>query len=508
MHSVKRSGLMLATATKQFTRSVAVSSSVVTNGESNLKSLMEIPGPSSLPVIGQLHHFMPGGSLYKTDGVNSTVMYERYGPIVRVAGFFGAPSVVLLYDAEAASQVLRGENLMPTRPGFISLGYFRNNYRKQNGLPPDAPTGLLTEHGEIWKKFRSTVNPILLHLKTSELYTNSLTRVAEDMIERMRTIRNEKNMLEGNFDVEMNLWALESIAVVALGDRLNCLDPNLPEESPAKKLLQMIHDIFKISEKLDFKPSLWRYVSTPNYRKAMKLYDDQMNLSKHFIAEAVKTFASKKTSTHEKGILEKLLDIDEYVAVTVANDLIFAGVDSTANTMTAILYFLAKNPDKQKKLREEILTDKEKRPYLRACIKESMRLMPVVSINVRVTTKEYNILGYKLPKDTYVASMHKALCKMEKHFPEPEKYIPERWLTEKDDPLFHRNAHPFAFTPFGFGTRMCIGRRIAELEMEIFLAKVVENFEMEWFGPPMEARMRSINYTIGPYNFIFKDVNK
>lgn len=41
--------------------------------------------------------------------------------------------------------------------------------------------------------------------------------------------------------------------------------------------------------------------------------------------------------------------------------------------------------------------DKEKRPYLRACMREAIRIMPVVSGNIRKTSKEYNILGYTIP---------------------------------------------------------------------------------------------------------------
>ncbi|XP_023951078.2 cytochrome P450 CYP12A2 isoform X1 [Bicyclus anynana] len=508
MQTVRRSVLTLATVSKKFTRSVAVNSaSVVTNDESNLKSWKEIPGPSSLPIIGQLLHFLPRGSLH--ENFVTTVLYDQYGPIVKIDGFFGSPSIVLLFDAEASAQILRGENWMPIRTSFQSLDYFRQNFYKRRGAAPDEPTGLISDQGDVWKKFRSTVNPILLQPKTIKLYTNSLTEVAEDMVKRMRSIRNENNMLNGNFDFEMNLWALESIGVVALGGRLNCFDPNLPQDSPARKLIQTVHDIFTTADRLDFKPNLWRYFSTPTFKKAMKLYEDQINISEYFVAKAIKEFKSKsQRSTEEKGVLEKLLEINEKVAVIMASDMLFAGVDTASNTMTGTLYLLAKNPDKQKKLREEILSEKEKRPYLKACIKESMRMMPVVAGNLRVTTKEYNILGYKIPKGTHVSFVHQALSNMEKHFPEPEKYIPERWITEKTDPLFHGNAHPFAWNPFGFGVRMCIGRRIAELEIETFLAKVIENFEVEWFGPPLQTRPSSLNYTAGPYNFIFKDVKK
>ncbi|XP_052737995.1 cytochrome P450 CYP12A2 [Bicyclus anynana] len=507
MQTVRRSVLSLATAGKEFTRSVAVNSAaVVTNDDNNLKSWKEIPGPSSLPIIGQLLHFLPRGSLH--ENFVTSVLYDQYGPIVKI-GFFGSPSIVLLFDAEASAQVLRSENLMPIRTTFQSLDYFRHNYYRQRGAAPNEPTGLVSDHGDVWKKFRSTVNPIMLKPKTIKLYTNSLTEVAEDMVKRMRSIRNEKYMLKGKFDFEMNLWALEAIGVVALGGRLNCFDHNLPQESPTRKLIQIVHDIFTTADRLDFKPNLWRYFSTPNFKKAMKLYEEQINICEYFVAKAIKEFKTQsQTSTEEKGVLEKLLEIDEKIAVIMASDMLVAGVDTVSNTMTGTLYLLAKNPDKQKKLREEILSDKQKRPYLKACIKESMRMMPVVPGNLRVATKEYNIFGYKILKGTHVIFMHQALSNMEKHFPEPEKYIPERWITEKTDALFHRNAHPFAWNPFGFGMRMCIGRRIAELEIETFLAKVIENFEVEWFGPPLQTRPSSLNYTVGPYNFIFKDAKK
>lgn len=91
----------------------------------------------------------------------------------------------------------------------------------------------------------------------------------------MKYLRDENGMLKSKFDEEMNLWALESIGTVALGCRLNCLDPNLAKDSPAMKLIQCVHDIFIIADKLDFKPSFWKFISTPTFKKAMKLYEDQ-----------------------------------------------------------------------------------------------------------------------------------------------------------------------------------------------------------------------------------------
>lgn len=62
------------------------------------------------------------------------------------------------------------------------------------------------------------------------------------------------------------------------------------------------------------------------------------------------------------------------------------------------------------------------------------------------------------------------MAEIEEYFPRPKEFIPERWI--KDDPQESRH-NPFTLLPFGHGTRMCIGRRIAELEMWQFTTKVL-----------------------------------
>lgn len=66
---------------------------------------------------------------------------------------------------------------------------------------------------------------------------------------------------------------------------------------------------------------------------------------------------------------------------------------------------------------------------------------------------------------------HQLMGEMEEYFPRPLEFIPERWI--KGDPQENsKNYHPYTVLPFGFGPRMCIGRRIAELEMWQFITKV------------------------------------
>lgn len=78
--------------------------------------------------------------------------------------------------------------------------------------------------------------------------------------------------------------------------------------------------------------------------------------------------------------------------------------------ITSTIYQLSQNPDKQKILFKElrqILPNKdspvdhktlEKMPYLRACIKETLRIKPVVIGNGRSLQSDAIIAGYEVPK--------------------------------------------------------------------------------------------------------------
>jgi cytochrome P450 len=64
---------------------------------------------------------------------------------------------------------------------------------------------------------------------------------------------------------------------------------------------------------------------------------------------------------------------------------------------------------------------------------------------------------------------HGLLSMSAKHYPEPERYIPERWI--RGGTQAH-TAHPFVTLPFGHGARKCVGMRFANMELQMLLAKV------------------------------------
>lgn len=96
----------------------------------------------------------------------------------------------------------------------------------------------------------------------------------------------------------------------------------------------------------------------------------------------------------------------------------------------------------------------------------------------------------------------------EEHFKQSDKFIPERWLKDNTDPKcpHAKDAHPFTYLPFGFGSRMCIGRRFTELEMEVLTARLVREFRLEWHHEELKYKSITLNIPDGPIKFKLIDL--
>lgn len=268
-------------------------------------------------------------------------------------------------------------------------------------------------------------------------------------------------------------------------------------------------------------PSIWRLFKTPGFKKALKVYEKTALEIKQYVMAAVDKYEKNPTADEqESGVLEKLIKVDKNVGIAMAEDMLFAGVDTTSSAMTAVLYNLAKNPDKQEILHQEILKilpDKDSKltsasfnsvPYMRAVIKESLRVNPLIRGIVRRTGQDLVFQGYRIHKGTDVLLSNSTLSLDEEHYKKSDKFIPERWLKDNTDPQcpHAKDAHPFTYMPFGFGTRMCVGRRLAELEIEVLTARILREFRVEWNHPDLKFKSITINLPDGPLKFKMIDI--
>ncbi|XP_066915024.1 cytochrome P450 4d1-like isoform X1 [Clytia hemisphaerica] len=160
--------------------------------------------------------------------------------------------------------------------------------------------------------------------------------------------------------------------------------------------------------------------------------------------------------------------------------------DTTSSCLTWTTYAIAKHPDIQKKLREEInqvvedfdnvtYTDIANLKYLDMVIKESLRYYNA-SIRVgRLAAQDCHIGDTWIPKGQMIKTVFSLFHMNEKTFPEPEKFDPER---------FREPVKIGSWLAFGYGPYSCIGKKFALNEIKTVLVKVVANFQLSLKNEP------------------------
>lgn len=176
-----------------------------------------------------------------------------------------------------------------------------------------------------------------------------------------------------------------------------------------------------------------------------------------------------------------------------------AGSDTTQTTLASCVYHLAAYPEIQEKLHRELsnVVSKEpstgvkvpgtealqRVPYLRAVLEENWRCRPPVARGLprRVVGDGADIAGHFIPSDTTVSASIYSLHRDETLFPDPLRFLPERWLPndgQDGDDREKANLKKYCIA-FSLGPRACIGRNLAYMEVSIVVAALVLNFKWE-----------------------------
>ncbi|XP_022210878.2 probable cytochrome P450 12a4, mitochondrial [Drosophila obscura] len=491
----------------------------------NARPFEEIPRTTFLSTI---RNFMPGGKYSKLDIMTLfKTMREDYGNIFYLKGMMGGPSFLSTHNPKDFEVVFRNEGVWPHRPGSDTIRYHRETHRKDffQGVE-----GIIPTQGKTWSDFRTIVNPVLMQPKNVRLYYRKMSQVNQEFVQRIKALRDVDTLeAPDDFIHIINRWTLESVSVVALDKQLGLLKESVQNDE-AMKLFEYLDDFFELTAELELKPSVWRFVKTPKLMKLMKALDGIQEVTSAYVDEAIERLQKEAKQgivrpESEQSVLEKLLKVDKKVATVMAMDMLMAGVDTTSSTFTAALLCLAKNPEKQAKLREEVMkvlpqkdtefTEESMKnvPYLRACIKESQRIYPLVLGNARTLNRDSVLSGYQVPAGTFISMIPTGLLSSEEHFPKADEFLPERWVRNATDATGQCPANdlklknPFVFLPFGFGPRMCVGKRIVDMELELGIARLIRNFNIE-FNHPTENAFRAAMISLPniPLKFKFTDL--
>jgi cytochrome P450 len=188
-----------------------------------------------------------------------------------------------------------------------------------------------------------------------------------------------------------------------------------------------------------------------------------------------------KTSPTHDTYQSRLLKagISKHETSAQCMDLIFAGTDSTGMNLATTFFQLARHAEKHSRLHQELLNapptaDLQTLPYLRAVIRESLRISMANPTRLPrvVPTNGWSFAGYSFPSGTNVGCALHTLHFNPAIYAAPFDFRPERWLDDTEDnmvtPEMNRDH-----IPFGLGTRSCIAKNLAMAELYAGVSKVV-----------------------------------
>lgn len=194
-------------------------------------------------------------------------MRKKYGDLVKLPGLFGRKDILISYDAKAFEKVIRTEGSVPIRDALEAMKYYRYTYRQdifsKNG-------GLAVENGPKWLDMRTKVNPVLMQPKTIRIYIEKSDQIARELMDQIRDIRDPNTFeMTDTFGRNLKQWALESVGLIALDQRLGALKGETEE---SRKLIQ----VSKLSNvTYDF--------GYTTYAEAKQIYTSIFFLVNHFL---------------------------------------------------------------------------------------------------------------------------------------------------------------------------------------------------------------------------------
>jgi cytochrome P450 len=390
----------------------------------------------------------------------------QYGPVARLR--LANEYVFLLTEPEDIKHVLVDNN---------------KNYIKSRGvqiLKRVLGDGLLTAEGDFWRRQRRLIQPAFHRSRIAAYATVMVDYTA-------RHLADWRHGEQRDIHEEMMRLTMEIVT--------KCLfDADIRDEAP-----QLGQAISWLVEGFDFRRigPIGEFLDRFD-RKRQRLFEENLQVLDRMIYDIIE---QRRASGEDRGdLLSMLLHAQDEEAAEgeetrmtdkqvrdEAITLFSAGHETTANALSWAFYLLAQYPDVETRLHDELdrvlgqpphgrlptLDDLPNLPYTRQVFAESMRVYPPAWIIGRQAVSEDNISGCRVPPGRVIFMSQYATHHDARFWPEPEKFIPERFAPEavKERPKF-------AYFPFGGGPRLCIGEPFAWMEGHLVLAAIAHRYRL------------------------------
>jgi cytochrome P450 len=414
----------------------------------------EIPGPSPVPVLGWIPElirfaFSPLSALENLRG--------KYGDVVRL-GYGRAPAVIV-FSPEYNRVILRDPSVFYSyNLDFIPVPFPRDHSvsRVMNSMP--------FLNGPKHDDHRTYMLPYF--------HRTFVTRHHDACVEV-----TEKKLSSWKVGGEVDLrFEMERLAMWLATKPILGLDPEKEGEAVGRQLER--------SMKLLFSPFaiLFPYnIPGLPFHRLLKSAEELERVVKDVIARR------KAKGAYGDDILSALIQLHEQDPVRLSeNELVGhtimfrGGYSPNGMALYWTIFLLSRHPDFLKKVLDELdqvlgggnpaPEQLEQLPLLEAALKETMRLIPAGVWTARYSMEPFQLGQYQLPKGTWVMMSAYVTHRIPEIFPEPYKFLPERWLS------IHPSA--YEFMSFSAGPRYCIGQSLAMMQLKIALSIILQRFSL------------------------------
>lgn len=224
-------------------------------------------------------------------------------------------------------------------------------------------------------------------------------------------------------------------------------------------------------------------VPTPQNLKVMKIFFQ-------FPHNARRMIRARKKLGYLDDLISDLFKAQQELGVTdkqVLDEvftLLVVGHETTATSLTWAFYLIAKHPEVQEKIQDEIqrvigkrnieVEDIGKLTYTSNVVKETLRLYPPLWAIGRETIEDVQIGKHLIPKGVQVLMVQHVVHRDPRYFPDPQKFQPQRW----EDGL-EKKIPKYVYFPFGGGPRVCIGNHYNMIESTLILATAIQKFDIQ-----------------------------
>ena len=338
--------------------------------------------------------------------------------------------------------------------------------------------GLLTNNGKDWLKQRRLIQPGFSKIKITNLVS-----IMDDEIEKAFR----------SFDREPEVDLYDFFHTLAFNIVAKTLFSSDIEETEVKELGKIITEVQEVFAK---------EVRLPFYTQILKAFGvigKTIRKSERSKAIIQRVLDKRRNSGEEKNDLLDMLIQSRYEDTQLPMSdkqlvdemliLFIAGHETTANALSFIFFEISRNPEAEKKLRQEIAEEGEnaftteslmKKSFTVNVIKEAMRLhSPAWAID-RQALEDDRFKDYSWEKGTLIILYISGLHRNPKYWDRPDEFIPERFDDE--------NAKNFAYYPFGAGPRLCIGEHFAMMEMALIVRKFYEKYSFQSYQKTLEKK--------------------